>query len=276
MYVDYDSKKIKQLLTDFFYATGININLLRADFSPVCESVCNSGFCRCVQKNPQGKKACRESDRALLEKCRDTLSASMHICHAGLVDMAVPIVQGDSAIGYIILGQLRQKDLSHFLPDISDKYQLDCEMMKNLYNRLPCIEAEKINSTVNIASVLAKYVLTENMMTLKINKNTEKAVEYIRNNLDKPLSVKEISKNVNVSKSTLYKNFRDSFNCTLSEYINSLRTDKSVYFLENTDMSIEEISAVSGFSSASYYSEVFRGIKGISPSKYRKNLKSEK
>ena len=59
-----------------------------------------------------------------------------------------------------------------------------------------------------------------------------------------------ISKNTNVSKTSLYKYFRQNFACTVSEYINKKRIEKSVEYLTGTNLSIEEISQKTGFTNA--------------------------
>ena len=88
----------------------------------------------------------------------------------------------------------------------------------------------------------------------------------------KEISVISISKSINVSKSVLYKNFHTHFNCTVSEYINTKRIEKSLELIAKTDMSIEEISQNVGFSTASYFSKIFKKQMGTSPLKYKKNL----
>ena len=46
--------------------------------------------------------------------------------------------------------------------------------------------------------------------------------------------------------------------------------EKSIEYLTKTDLSMDEISLKVGFSSASYYSKIFKKLKGISPLKYKK------
>lgn len=101
--------------------------------------------------------------------------------------------------------------------------------------------------------------------------NIEKATAFIDANIEKNLSINRICKSVNISKSVLYKTFHDYFGCTVSDYIKQKRIDKAAVLLKKTDLSIEEISVQVGFSSASYFSIIFKKQKGISPIKYRKN-----
>ncbi len=72
----------------------------------------NECYCHAIQNTEAGKKACFLSDACLLEKCKKSKKPQMHVCHAGLVDIVVPILYEDIIIGYIIFGQLKMEN--HF------------------------------------------------------------------------------------------------------------------------------------------------------------------
>ena len=70
------------------------------------------------------------------------------------------------------------------------------------------------------------------------------------------------------SKTVLYENFRNIFDCTINEYIANKKMEKSVEHLLNTEMSMDEIAQSVGFNSATYYSLVFKKKNGTSPVKF--------
>ncbi|MBQ6938199.1 MAG: helix-turn-helix transcriptional regulator [Clostridia bacterium] len=144
--------------------------------------------------------------------------------------------------------------------------------MEKYYNDIAAFNSEKIQSVSNIAGMLAKHLLLENMLKPDFDENMQKAVAFINENLCGDLSIRSISKNINVSKSVLYKRFHACFNCTVSEYINTRRVEKSIELLTRTDLSIEEISQKVGFASASYFSKIFKKEKGVSPLNYKKRV----
>ena len=84
-----------------------------------------------------------------------------------------------------------------------------------------------------------------------------------------------IAEKGNVSKNTLYRGFKAAFGTTVSEYINQKRVEKAEKLLLGTDLSVEEISQQTGFSSSAYFAANFKRIKGISPLKFRKERRSE-
>ena len=271
MTVDYDIKKIDKALLDFYNAVGIRIELLKDDFSPVSSNqheLCD--YCLAVQSCSRGKEICIWSDTILLEKCKATKKTQVHICHAGLVDIATPVLYDDIIIGYIIFGQIKTDTDFSDLKDYVEGLGLDTKKMEDCYTSLLEFKPNKIESITNIASMLVKNILLENMLKPALNDSVRAAVDFIDKNLERELSIKEISTSINVSKSVLYKQFHDKFNCTVSEYIKRRRIEKSIKLLKKDGLSIEEISQSVGFSSASYFSKIFKAYIGKSPLQYKK------
>ena len=264
------------MLQDFYNATGIDMDLLKADFTPASgHRLRNNRYCSLVQSTTAGRQACRASDTQLLKQCADTGQAQTHICHAGLVDVAIPIVYDESVLGYIIFGRMRPNQDFDPLERYISRLGIDTEAAENAYNRIPFFDGEKIHSLSNIATLMVKYILLEKMLTPKAVGGMETAVAYIRENLHRELSVQEICRGTNLSKTMLYDLFHKRFGCTVSGYINAQRVERSMELLKNTDLSMEEISQRIGFSSASYYSKIFKKHTNMSPLQYRKQKKEE-
>lgn len=277
MIIKYDIPKINSTLEDFYKATDINMNVLRADFSFVSgrKHRRNNHYCSSIQTSQEGKESCRRSDLMLLKKCRETKKPQMHLCHAGLIDAAAPILYNDVIIGYIIFGEMKASADFSAIKDYLLSLGLDASKMKEYYEEIPFFDSDRIQSVSNIIVLLTKYLLLENMLRPAFDDKIQRAVNYINENLSEKLTIQNISKNVNLSKSALYKRFHNTFNCTLSEYINMKRIDMSCDFLIKTDLSIEAIAQKTGFSSASYYTKTFKRLKNMTPLKYRKSSSNQ-
>ncbi len=119
----------------------------------------------------------------------------------------------------------------------------------------------------NIVMFYINDIKSENMITK--NPTINKAIEYIHNNLDKELTLDEVSKSVFVSSTYLSHLFSKCIKMTFSQYIIHTRIQKSKYLLTNTNMSIMEIALECGFNSQSYFSNVFKKIELMTPKEYR-------
>lgn len=271
MTINYNLPKINRCLHDFYRATGIHMDLLREDFSFVSDHTSwkSKRYCAAVQNTEQGKKACLCSDAALLRKSRESRKAEMQVCHAGLIDVSVPIVYDDAIIGYIIFGQIKTDTDFSELREYLKKLGLPEEEMRAYYDELSPISRDTLQSLSNIAEILVRYILIEHMLRPNHDENLQRALNYIHEHLDTELSVQSISKNANVSKSALYRRFQNNFHCTVSDYVNEKRIEKATVLLVESNLPIEEIARAVGFSSGSYFSKTFKKKKGLSPIQFR-------
>lgn len=271
MLIKCNEEKLRRTLLDFSNATGLNINFVDNKFLHAdLYKIPHNEYCKEIQSTEKGRKLCFSSDCELLGKCKKSGHIEMHICHAGLLDVAVPIFHNDILLGYIIFGQMKtEPDFSEAEKNIKELIS-DTDATRVRYNALPLYSGTQVESIANIAVILVKYVLLENMLNLNLDKNTETALSFIEENLDKHMTIQYISKSTNISKTALYNLFRSNFNCTVSEYINQRRIEKSISLLLETNLSIEEISQSVGVSSAAYYSLLFKKHKNISPLKFKK------
>ncbi len=272
MIINYEIEKIDQMLKDFYHATGINMDLLNENFL----SVGNKSFwekkkyCKAIQNTNVGKQACICSDNCLLKKSRDSKKPEMHICHGGLVDISVPVLYNDAIIGYLIFGQIRMDSDFSKVEEYLSEIGLDKNELRKYYSQIPLFTSEQIEGISNIAQMLVRHILLENLLKPDFDEIIQKTVYYINENMERELTVDEISHNVNISKSSLYRSFHNYFNCTVSQYVNRKRIEKAMSLLSESSLSIEEIALRTGFSSGSYFSKMFKKEKGISPLKYRK------
>ena len=94
-------------------------------------------------------------------------------------------------------------------------------------------------------------------------------VEYLEKNYMKKITLDDISAEFFVAKTTLLSNFKKFFGCSPIDFLLNVRLTKAERMLFDSDLSIEEISEMCGFSSANYFSLIFKRKKGKSPLNYK-------
>lgn len=96
-------------------------------------------------------------------------------------------------------------------------------------------------------------------------------ISYVHAHYSEKITLTEIAKSGCVSKRTCGNLFLKYAHKTPIAFLNDYRLRKSIELMQNTDMTILEISLACGFSGASYYAECFRRSFGKNPTEYRKN-----
>lgn len=270
MKYNYSIELLNNVMKDFSIVTGNNIALYDVDFNLLGYNYANSQrFCDLVQSDPLGDKRCELSDRTLLENCARYKTPQTHICHAGLTDVCIPIKYNNSVIAYAMLGQIKNHTSFEDILKCVKGLNIDKKLLEESYNGLQYADSEKIDSVINIAVMLTEYILYNDMIKPKYNISVELATKFIDENYTKDITVGDICKAANISKSVLYKNFNAFLGCTPIDYINKKRIDRACYLLLKSNLSIESIMTDIGYTNLSYFYKRFKAIKGITPKQYR-------
>lgn len=93
--------------------------------------------------------------------------------------------------------------------------------------------------------------------------------KYIQENLNRQLSLTEVSNYVNYNSSYVSRLFRQITGENLSQYIMQKRIEKAKEYLTEGNESIQNIAEKLGFETSQYFSSVFKKITGHSPRDYR-------
>jgi AraC-like DNA-binding protein/quercetin dioxygenase-like cupin family protein len=96
-------------------------------------------------------------------------------------------------------------------------------------------------------------------------------IGYIQKHYPEKISLHDIASAGLMCRSKCCRLFKQTLHQTPVEYLLHYRIQKSLSLLTNGNLTITDIAAACGFNGASYYTEVFRKIIGISPSAYRKS-----
>ncbi len=92
-----------------------------------------------------------------------------------------------------------------------------------------------------------------------------RVIRLMQRNLETPLSLEELADAAGYSTRQLERQFRAVLNETPSRYYRNLRIDLGRSLLFETELSVTEIAAATGFETANHFAKVFRERFGVSP-----------
>ena len=105
---------------------------------------------------------------------------------------------------------------------------------------------------------------------ISYDKTLQTAIEYITDNWNNDFSVGELAKKCCVSESTLYHLFQKELGQTPVGFLNSIKINIAIKYLESSNYSISTISRLVGFNSENHFRKVFRSVTETTPSKFKK------
>lgn len=95
-------------------------------------------------------------------------------------------------------------------------------------------------------------------------------LKFIHLNLEKPIQVDDVVKEVPLSRRTLEKRFQEITGYPIYKYIFNLRMEKLSSKLLDTDLNVFEIAIELGLNDSKNIARQFKTLKGCTPSEYRK------
>ncbi|PIG93002.1 AraC family transcriptional regulator [Gloeocapsopsis sp. IPPAS B-1203] len=94
------------------------------------------------------------------------------------------------------------------------------------------------------------------------------AKEILLQQLDNPLSLIELARQVGLNDCTLKRGFRYCFGKTVFGYLHDYRLEQARHLLEQRRMNVSEIARSVGFANRSYFASAFRKKFGMNPRDY--------
>jgi LacI family transcriptional regulator len=101
------------------------------------------------------------------------------------------------------------------------------------------------------------------------------ALHFIHDRAAGPIGVADVVDHLMISRRALEIRFRKAVGRTLHAEIQRVRLERVRRLLHETDLPIPRVAEASGFTSASYLSQVFREALGTTPARYRRRMRSD-
>lgn len=111
---------------------------------------------------------------------------------------------------------------------------------------------------------------TESQLSNKYIDKIMPALHFIDLHYNDQITLEALSAEANINPSYFCRVFKKATDATFTEYLNFVRVLKSEQLLTDSAKSISDIALDVGFSSVSYFNRIFKRIKGISPTAYKK------
>jgi len=249
-------------------------------------------YCATVRSHPFLNDLCQKCDsRGGLEAARIG-KPYLYLCHRGLLDFAVPIIVGGNYTGAVLAGQVVPMDEAETtdLERIADSREFSLEQkltetLVALRAPIPAMTRDRIQVIANMTFQITNYIIEEAMVKIDLNESWEAsltpprpaynaqmvkpALEYIRLNYEKPITLDQMASLCNISSSYFSKLFHKITGDTFANHINQIRVTRACELLSTTDTPITVIALDLGFEDSSYFDKVFKRLTGVTPSFYK-------
>lgn len=165
-----DVEVLQEIQDKFAVATGLAAVIADKDGTSITQPSCFSRLCRLIRSTPEGLAGCKKSDAKLGLEASQTQEPVMSHCHAGLVDLAAPIVVNGRYLGSVLCGQIfmeesteaQKEEISSYLKKLNlDSYNVD-EMVEEI----SIMPKEKFQAAADLLQIMARYIVSIGISSL--------------------------------------------------------------------------------------------------------------
>ena len=110
--------------------------------------------------------------------------------------------------------------------------------------------------------------------TISRNQQCAGVKRYIDQHFKESLTLEQLAEEAHMNKYYLSHAFKKEYGISPINYLISCRIEESKYLLAETDLSLSQIAQLLGFSSLSYFSQVFHRSQNMSPKEFRQHTHS--
>ena len=260
-------------LKEFHRISGFRVSIHDLDYNEIYaypESC--SPFCSRIQQVDAMKQKCTEMDRTAFEQVQQTEKTFVYQCHCGLYEAVAPIYHFGVLSGYLMMGQVRSQNSSS--RERMMKSLLHCVdsagEAKRYVDSIKSIDEALIDSYVTIMQLVAEHLTRTNKVSHCGNRLAVRIKQYINRNYRRPISLSMLAQRFACCNSTLMSCFKAEYHMTIIEYLYQVRMGQAEQLLLYSEKSVKEVAAECGFSDQNYFTRLFTGRYGMSPTAYRK------
>lgn len=236
------------------------------------EAVCAhvNPFCRAV-KAEQNAACVQEENRRIMARALCSEESFLDVCHAGVVQLVVPVVSGGRFDGVLLLGPARRAEgrtpRGVARECLAGLPLFDRERFA-VAGRLVRSVAEKIAGATPPAS--GEAALPGAGRDLRI----ARACHAIATRPGEALRAADLAAEANLSTSRFLHLFREQVGLSLSAYRKRERMRRAGQLLRYTDLQVAAIAQALGYCHQTYFSDQFKRYEGLSPRAYRRRYQA--
>ena len=266
--------KIEEILQSFYEISGMDVAIVNTRNKIIARRYSGAQYCAAIHKSPKCLEKCVESDRCGLCAAHEKGDLYVYKCPFGIYEALMPIYSNDETVAYLFVGmgiEDREESLSELMEaalDISPN--LNKKVLEKSISDVPRYSKAKLDAFASMLPLIAQYIEANNLLSDTDMTVGQLVKTYVKNNLSKKITLSELSWKLHCSTVTLTEHFKREYGITIMEYVTQKRMDKAVRLLENSDLSIREISEECGFPDIEYFSRCFKSTHNMSPTTWRK------
>ena len=265
--------RLTELLDTYYTVTGMETAVLNADLHTVASArYAEENFCSYIHNSEYALNTCKRSDVEQLVAVSRTRTARAYTCPFGITEAIVPIIRDEMIVGYLISTIGISNEEGNTAPRLAPTLKgLDTQRLAELSLAVAKVSEKQIRAHLNMLSILAEHIAHDTALSFGEESIGTLTKHYIKQNLDKKITLADIALHLHSSTVTVTEHFRREFGETVVSYITKKRMELAKKLLLSTDRTLSSIAQSVGYPDVEYFSRSFKKHFGKPPAAWRKD-----
>lgn len=159
---DIIDEDFRKEVEDFFaFATGFGVVFVDNQGNHIGAGSNFTKFCNCVNATEEGRRKCANSNKRATDIGIITKKPSIYVCHAGLVNIEIPLIYDDCCVGAITAGQVlcEEENLYPTDPLAKEKEWEASEELSAFYKEISIVSLKKVEATAVALYNISNYIV---------------------------------------------------------------------------------------------------------------------
>ena len=180
MNLNFNKDKLYKLLRSFYILSGIRIVIYDIDYNEVISYPPNNcSYCKLMDQ-----KKCQLSNNKAFLKCKESDDLYIYHCHANLVEAMINLKINGEIVGFIMFGQF--SDIANEEKRVNLLKNNTSKNVLSSIQEIKYLDDEKLQSASTILLSLAKYAISEKMVSIEQEKFINQINDFIEKNYVDP------------------------------------------------------------------------------------------
>lgn len=173
----------EQFQDSFAYATGFGVVFVDLDGNHIGQGSNFTPYCAEINKTKEGAFYCAETNKRAIQLAIKTKKPCIYVCHAGLINIEVPLTYNGEYIGAFTAGNVLCSDIDSY--PRNDEFRsiawLETEEAKVYFSKIKVLTKQQIDSTAKALENMTNYIIQSimyNKLQEKLAEEHKKTLEY--------------------------------------------------------------------------------------------------
>ena len=275
----FDEKRLRRLIANLHLLTGVPANILDTQGRDIQLFSGHPPFCRAINDSPEGHQRCVECDAWKVQSYSSDGSFQTYRCHLGICEVLMPLYSRDKPLAWLVFGCFlddspidRQWERTRAL---LDWWPGDLEPLHRAFLQFRQYSPQELRAYSETLEALSAYIRLEGMIQSAEQSDLQRLELYLDQHYMEKLSLASISRELHIGRTKLCALAKElSGGQTLSHLIARRRIEAAKRLLFQSGLPISAVAEQVGISDYNYFTKVFRAVTGMTPSAFRKTLRT--